>query len=204
MSEKKGGSIFIIILAIILFLGTIGGVWGYLIKTNKYINLGEKLRPFIQDIPVINMILPDSSAEADPTTFSRSELEEFYASLKAENESLAQKNSQLEGEVGPLKETEEKYNILLKEVATLKETITILEAKSSAAAIEAEKMKSLVKVYESMEAAEAAAILESMGSLNMNLVMNICKNMKSASVSEIMQEMDTDFAAILSERMLED
>ena len=204
MSEKKGGSVLVIIIAIILFLGTLGGVWGYLIKTNKYINLGEKLRPFIKDIPVINMVLPDSSAEAEPTTFSRSELEEFYAKLSAENEVLIEKNSKLEEEVIPLRETEQKYNILLKEVATLKETIAIFEAKSSAEATEAEKMKSLVKVYESMEAKEAAAILESMGSLNMNLVMNICKNMKSASVSEIMQEMDTDFAAILSERMLEE
>lgn len=202
--KKKGGSIFVIIIAIILFLGTIGGVWGYLIKTNKYINLGEKLRPFIQDVPVINMILPDSSAEAEPTTFSRSELENFYAELSAENKTLTEKNSKLEEEVIPLRETEQKYNILLKEVATLKETIAILEAKNSEAQTEAEKMKSLVKVYEAMEATEAAAILESMGSLNMNLVMNICKNMKSASVSEIMQEMDTDFAAILSERMLEE
>ena len=204
MSEKKGGSGLVIIIAIILFLGTIGGVWGYLIKTNKYINLGEKLRPFIQDVPVINMILPDSSADAEPTTFSRSELENFYITLSSEKEVLTQKNAELEEEVVPLRETAQKYDILLKEVAALKETIAIFEAKSSAEATEAEKMKALVKVYESMEAKEAAAILESMGSLNMNLVMNICKNMKSASVSEIMQEMDTDFAAILSERMIEE
>ena len=55
----------------------------------------------------------------------------------------------LEEEVIPLRETEQKYNILLKEVATLKETIAIFEAENSAQATEAEKMKSLVKVYES-------------------------------------------------------
>lgn len=203
MSEKKGSSVLVIIIAVILFLGTIGGVWGYLIKTNKYINLGEKLRPFIQDVPVINMILPESSADAEPTTIARGELERLYVELSSENKALSEKNSKLEEEIVPLRETQDKYNILLKEVNSLKETIAAFEAASSEEASEAEKMKAIVKVYETMEAKEAAAILESMGSLNMNLVMDICKNMKSAKVSEIMQEMDTDFAAILSERMIE-
>lgn len=204
MSEKKGGSGFLIFFAIIIFLGTLGGVWGYLIKTNKYINLGETLRPYLKDIPVISMILPDSSAESDPATFGRSELEKYYIELSSENEILAKKNSELEAEIIPLKEIETKYNILLKEVNSLKETIAVFEAESSLAASETEKIKSLVKVYEAMEASEAAAVLEQMGTLNINLVMEICKNMKSAKFSEIMQEMDVGFAAILSERIIED
>lgn len=207
MSNKKGGGSLIVIIAILLFFGTLGGVWGYLIKTNKFINLGEKLRPYIKDIPVISMILPDSSSEADPTTFGRTELERLYAELTAENKTLTEKNNTLEDEVILLRETETKYNILLKEVASLKETIAVFEAQNSVEASEAEKLenlKNLVKVYESMEAAEAAAVLEQMGTLNINLVMEICKNMKTSSFSEIMQEMDKDFAAILSERMIED
>ena len=105
-----------------------------------------------------------------------------------------------------LREVEEKYNILLKEVSSLKETIAVFEAQNSEEASEAEKLeklKKLVKVYESMDAAEAAAVLEEMGTLNINLVMDICKNMKSASFSEILQAMNVDFAAILSERMIE-
>jgi len=204
MSDKKGGSGIVIFIAVILFLGTILGIWGYLIKTNKYINLGDILRPYIQDVPIINMILPDSTADADPATFSRSELERLYSELLAENEILSKKNSELEEVVVPLRETEEKYNILLKEVNSLRDTVATFEAQSSLAASETEKIKSLVKVYETMEASEAAAILEEIGTLNINLVMNICKNMKSAKFSEIMQEMDKDFAAILSERMIED
>lgn len=204
MSDKKGGSGIVIVLAILLFIGTIFGVWGYLIKTNKYLNLGEILRPYIQDVPIVNMILPDSSAEADPTTFARGELENFYITLSAENEVLKQKNSDLESEIGPLKEIEGKYNILLKEVSSLKETIAVFEAKNSEQASEVEKISSLVKVYESMEAADAAKILEQIGALNINLAMTICKNMKSSSFAEILQAMDTDFAAILSERMIEE
>ena len=98
MSDKKGVNGIVIAIAVILFIGIFLGVWGYLIKTNKFINLGDKLRPFIQDIPVINMILPDSSIDADPTTFARSELERLYAELTAENEILSQKNDELESE----------------------------------------------------------------------------------------------------------
>ena len=206
MSEKIGGSGIAVIIAILLFLGTIFGVWGYLIKTNKFINLGEKLRPFIKDIPVISMILPDSNMEADPTTFARSELERLYIELSAQNKTLTDKTTSQEEELTTLREVEEKYNILLKEVSSLKETIAVFEAQNSEEASEAEKLeklKKLVKVYESMDAAEAAAVLEEMGTLNINLVMDICKNMKSASFSEILQAMTVDFAAILSERMIE-
>jgi len=207
MSEKKGVSTLVIIISVVLFLGTLGGVWGYLIKTNKYINLGEKLRPYIKDIPVINMILPEVSADVEPSTLSRKELEDLYVKLLDENEILNDKNSKSEEELIELRDTKTKYNILLKEVNSLKETIAVFEAQNSVDASEAEKqenLKNLVKVYESMEASEAATILEQMGTLNINLVMEICRNMKSASFAEIMQEMDKDFAAILSERMIEE
>lgn len=207
MSEKKGGSGIVVIIAILLFLGTIFGVWGYLIKTNKFINLGEKLRPFIKDIPVVSMILPDSDMEADPTTFARGELERLYVDLLSENKTLTDKTTSQEEELITLREIEEKYNILLKEVSSLKETIAVFEAQNSEEASEAEKLeklKKLVKVYESMDAAEAATILEEMGTLNIELVMDICENMKSASFSEVLQAMDVDFAAILSERMIEE
>ena len=52
-----------------------------------------------------------------------------------------------------------------------------------------------------MEVKESAAILEEIGELNISLVIDICKEMKTAKFAEIMQEMNTDFAAILSERM---
>ena len=59
----------------------------------------------------------------------------------------------------------------------------------------------MVKIYESMEPANAAGILEDVGELNISLVVEICKSMKAAKFSEILQEMDTSFAAILCERM---
>ena len=63
------------------------------------------------------------------------------------------------------------------------------------------KIANMVKIYESMEPANAADILEDVGELNISMVVEICKNMKTAKFSEILQEMDTSFAAILCERM---
>lgn len=203
MSEKKTGK-GIIIVAFLLSIAIVCGIWGFLIKTNKFINLGEKLRPYIKDIPVVCLILPELSLEVEPSEYGRPELENLYKEVTSKNKELEQKNSDLEEEVIQLRDYEEKYNILLKEVASLKEIVAAFEAKNSEEATQLEKITSLVKVYEAMEAAEAASILEEMGTLNINLVMEICKNMKSATFSSIMQEMNTDFAAILSERMIEE
>ena len=52
-----------------------------------------------------------------------------------------------------------------------------------------------------MEASEAAKVLEEVGELNISLVVDICREMKTATFAEIMQNMSTEFAAILSERM---
>ena len=54
-----------------------------------------------------------------------------------------------------------------------------------------------------MEPSNAAKILQDVGELNISLVLEVCEAMKTAKFSEILQVMDTDFAAILSERMAE-
>lgn len=204
--EKKSGGIGLIIFAFILALGIIGGVWVYLIRSNNFINLGEKLRPHIKDIPLISLILPPPLAEHDPTAYSREELEELFKKLSQENEQLSEVKTKLEEENTSLKLVEEKYGILLTEVEGLKKVVSTFDAASveeEKAAEEKINVSSIVKVYEAMEPAEAASVLESMGTLNISLVAEICNTMKSSKFAEIMQEMDTDFAAILSERMVE-
>ena len=205
--KKKSSGVGVIIVSILLVFVIIIGVWVYLIRTNKFINLGEKIRPFIKDVPLISLILPPPLDEQDTAAYSREELEELFKTLSAENERLTENRNKLEEENTSLKEVEEKYGILLTEVESLKKAVSTFEAASVEevkAKQEKESILSLVKVYESMEAAEAATILEEIGTLNISLVVDICKNMKSSKFAEIMQEMDKDFAAILSERMVED
>lgn len=204
--KKKSSGVGVIIVSILLVFAIIIGIWVYLIRTNKFINLGEKIRPYIKDIPLVSLILPPPLDEHDPTAYSREELEELYKTLSQENEKLTENKTKLEEENTSLKEVEEKYNILLTEVESLKKAVSTFEAASLEEVKEKEEKESianLVKVYESMEASEAAVILEEVGTLNISLVVELCKSMKSSKFAEIMQEMDKDFAAILSERILE-
>ena len=208
MSEtKKVNPVGIIIFAFLLAISIVIAIWVYLIRTNNFINLGEQLRPYLKDIPVVSLILPPPLEEQNPLGYSREELDELFKKLYQENQVLTETKEKLEEENTSLKEVEEKYGILLTEVESLKKAVSTFEAASVEevkAKQEKESILSLVKVYESMEAAEAATILEEIGTLNISLVVDICKNMKSSKFAEIMQEMDKDFAAILSERMVED
>ena len=119
---------------------------------------------------------------------------------------LQKKVSELKVQVSDRTELQEKYDILLKEVERQTEVIANYEKEEedrikAAEMNDDEKIKNLVKIYENMEVGEAAKILEEIGELNISLVVDICKAMKTATFAEILQNMSTEFAAILSERM---
>jgi len=195
--------VFAIILAFTIAIGS----WVYLIKTNKFFGLGELLRPRLKDVPIVCMILPEvTDPTTDPNLMAREEINEKYSKLLAENTELQKNISELKIQVADKKEVENKYKILLKEVERQSKEITKYENMAAENAAKAElsddeKIKNLVKIYESMEAAESAKILEEIGELNISLVVDICKAMKTATFAEVMQNMSTEFAAILSERM---
>ena len=204
---KKVNVVGIIIFAFLLAISTVIAIWVYLIRTNNFINLGEQLRPYLKDIPVVSLILPPPLDEHNPLEYSREELEELFKKLSQENEVLSENKAKLEEENTALKEVEEKYSILLTEVENLKKAVQTFDAATVEEVKDMEEKKhiaDIVKVYESMEPADAASVLESMGTLNITLVVDICKTMKSSKFAEVLQEMDTDFAAILSERMIKD
>lgn len=201
--EKKNISAGVVVFAIFLAFILAAGSCGYLIKSNRFLGLGELLRPYIKDTPVLCMLLPNVSDESDPYQFDRETLNVKYAEYYNENQVLKDKVKELEQNANDYSVLENKYEIVLKEVENLtaelkkrQEADLVLEDTT-----EAEKLKNLVKVYESMEATDAAKILEEMGELNISLVIDICKTMKTAKFSELMAEFDTDFAAVLSERM---
>jgi flagellar motility protein MotE (MotC chaperone) len=203
--ENSGGGKGIFVFALLLSLTIIFGVWGYLIKTNKFFGLGEILRPYMQNIPVISMILPAPPNPSDPLLFPREQLNEEYKKVLAEKQAITAQNEELLKEVASKKEIEDKYNILKKEVDILNKELETNKSQQSEEQLKqesTENIKNIVKTYETMDPAEAAKILEQMGTLNIELVIKICKQMKTSSFSAILQEMDTNFAAILSENML--
>ena len=205
--EKPKSSKPFLIFAIILAFAIAIGCWGYLIKTNKFFGLGELLRPRLKDVPIVCMILPEiTDPNADPDLMAREEINAKYSNLLLENTTLQKTLSELKLELANKQEVEEKYKILLKEVERQAREIANYEniAKENESKVEVdeeEKIKNLVKIYESMDASESAKILEEIGELNISLVVDICRAMKTATFAEVMQNMSTEFAAILSERM---
>jgi len=201
---KRGSAATAILVSILLVLLIVIGVWIYLMKTNKFIGLGETLRPYIKDAPVLNLLLPELPNESVPTLFGRDELEQKYIAIYNENKELIAKVETLEKELSEKEDVTQKYEILIKEVDSLNKQIT--ESKEQQIeqeeTIKEEELKNLVKVYETMDTGEAAAILEQIGALNIDLVITICKEMKTSNFAAILAEMDNDFAAILSERMI--
>jgi len=201
--EKKKTSKLVVLLAILIALGLAVGTCIYLIKSNRFFRLGEMLRPYIKDTPIICMLLPNPEDESNPDMYDRETLNRKYVAFFNENVELHKRVTELEQNAGDYAELEAKYEIAIREVENLTRE---LEQKRQAELLaadtaEQEKLDNLVKVYESMEAADAAEILEGMGELNISLVVDICKAMKTAKFSELLPEFDTDFAAILSERM---
>lgn len=195
-----------VIFAVILALAIAIGSWVFLIKTNKFFGLGELLRPRLKDVPIVCMILPEVTDPAtDPNLMAREEINAKYSELLSENTELQKAIAELRLEVEDKKELENNYKILLKEVERQSKEITNYEttiaSMEDTTADNSERLKNLVKIYESMEASEAAKVLEEVGELNISLVVDICREMKTATFAEIMQNMSTEFAAILSERM---
>lgn len=206
--EKPKSSRPFLIFAIILAFTIAIGSWVYLIKTNKFFGLGELLRPRLKDIPIVCMILPEiTDTSADPNLMAREEINTKYSKLLKENTDLQKTIVELKAQVSNKQEIENKYEILLKEVERQSKEISEYEAinaenEAKEQVDDKEKLKNLVKIYETMEVSEAAKILEEIGELNISLVVDICKAMKTATFAEIMQNMSTEFAAILSERMV--
>lgn len=206
--DKPKSSKPLVVFAIILALAIAIGSWVYLIKTNKFFGLGELLRPRLKDVPIVCMILPEvTDTTADPDLMGREEINSKYSKLLSENTDLQKKIAELEKQVADKEELQSKYEILVGEVERQSKQIAKFEAQELSNVAEKtdkeekEKISNLVKIYESMDASEAAKILEEIGELNISLVVDVCKTMKTASFAEIMQNMSTEFAAILSERM---
>lgn len=197
----------IVFFSLVLALAIAIGIWGYLIKTNKFFGLGEMLRPHLKDIPLICRILPDLPVGTEPDLMARDVINEKYTDLLNENVELHKKIANLETEVTTLKTVEEKYEILVKDLEKVSKELTGLKQENAENEAKekdnTEKINNLVKIYESMEVSNAADILEDIGEINISLVIEICRAMKTATFSEILQEMDVSFAAILSERMAE-
>ena len=161
-----------------------------------------------------------------------SQAKEMIAQLEAENQKLSQnnkalkeENSDLEKQIERLEVFEEAQNEFQKQKEEFYSEIvygenapdadTYIEWYESIDAANAESiyrqlllnqsadsdLKDLAKTYENMKPAEAAAVLEKMGD-NLDTVAEILKAMKADSRAKIMNEMDSDFAANVTKKLM--
>jgi len=127
-------------------------------------------------------------------------LEEWELKLREREKELDQKENELkkmEVQLLPLKEEVESR---MGELNDLQNSLAA-EAKKLAArekTLQDEKITHLVKLYSSMEAQKAAAILDK---LELDIVVRILGNMRGKSAGEIMAMMTPDRGAIISERL---
>lgn len=121
----------------------------------------------------------------------RKALQEEEARLKKERASLDTLKLEIEGKIAELTEVQKKIEADLNQKAALAEQ---QEKKTEDA--ESQKIKQLVKVYSSMKAKNAAAIVDKM---DMNVVFQVFSNMKGEQVGEILSYVNQDRAAKISE-----
>jgi flagellar motility protein MotE (MotC chaperone) len=98
----------VIIFALITSFGIIFGLLTYWFKNNLY-NSAELARPYIKDIPVINLMLP-VPPEEDPTILSREQLEEAYIKFYKENSELKTSLQTANNSINDLKKYKEDYD----------------------------------------------------------------------------------------------
>lgn len=154
-----------------------------------------------------------------------SKLEEENLQLSRNNKELKEENSDFQKEIERLKVFEDAQNVFQREKEEFyneivygeyaPDTDTYIEWYESIDAANAESiyrqlllnesadsdLKDLAKTYENMKPAEAAAVLEKMSD-NLDMVAEILKAMKSDSRAKIMDEMDPDFAANVTKKLM--
>ena len=210
-SESTGGNkllnILIVLIVIIIWLA----IFALLIKMNVG-GIGSMLRPYLKNIPGINMILPDATDEEvseesggkykslseaiDRINELEAQLEQYQNSDSADSSTIAE----LQAEVARLKTFEENaqyYQDLKdrfdKEVVYADNAPDIENYKKWYESIDSDK----AEAYAKMDADKAAAILEEMTG-DTNLVSKILNCMTSKQRAAVLAEMDPVYAAKLT------
>lgn len=233
--EKEGGllsklaSIFIAIIVIAIWLA----IFALLIKMNVG-GIGSMLRPYLKNVPVVNMILPEATdgetAEETGSSYKTlaealDRINELETQLKEyENNGSSERIAELEAEVARLKvfeenaeyyqqlkdkfDTEVVYTDNAPDIENYKTWYESIDSDNAAKIYEqvikdlaySEAVKEWASTFGSMEAANAAAILEEMTG-DTDLVADILLNLDTEVRAAIMAEMDTVFAAKLTKVM---
>ena len=121
-NEKEGGSGFVTALTVIIIVVIWLVIFGILIKTD-FMGFGSSvLAPVLEDVPVINRILPNSSSEGDSGSNGSATgiNDNVYDSLEAANAEIRELQAELIEKTEEVEENKETISSLKKQVSNLK------------------------------------------------------------------------------------
>ena len=216
-SESAGGNKFLNILIVLAVIIVWLAIFALLIKMNVG-GIGSMLRPYLKNIPGINMILPAATDEdiAKETggkyknlseAIDRiNELESQLDNYKNSDSSDSQTISELQVEIARLKVFEEnaQYYQDLKDKFDREVVYADNAAKLYQQVVkdlqESQRVKEWAEAYSKMDADKAAAILEEMTG-DTNLVAKILNCMTSKQRGAVLAAMDPVYAAKITKIM---
>jgi len=88
--KNKSPGFFTFLFPILLATTIIFGVWAYFIKSNKF-GLGEKYRPVLKNIPIVNIVLPPNPDPEAAEYMSADQLAQKYEELRNKNKEYLKK-----------------------------------------------------------------------------------------------------------------
>jgi flagellar motility protein MotE (MotC chaperone) len=135
-------------------------------------------------------------AEGEPPIFTQNEVD-VLEKLSARRQALDAREKDIAGHENLLKAAEDRIDKKIAEMKALQSDVKVMLQK-----IDAEddaKLKSLVKVYETMKPKDAARIFEQ---LDMPVLLGVVSNMKEAKIAAVMEAMDAAKAKTLTDALV--
>ncbi len=208
----------------LLFLAFLGGLVAVLVF--NVLDIRDKyLRQYLEQVPVINELLPPQSQSSIDDLKSKEELQAEIESLKSQidtlNSTVAERDKEIvtnKDEIERLKVFEDEYLQFLDDKlafdqivgsASSEDYIDYYEAMYPENAeriyadlkdinIDLTEFKDYIAVYSSMEPSDAASIMEEMMVTDIQLVVAILDELSTSFAGEILAEMPADKAATIA------
>ncbi len=133
------------------------------------------------------------STEGEPPIFTQNEVD-VLEKLSARRQALDAREHDLDQRENLIKAAEDRIDKKIAEMQALQADVKTMLAKIDEQ--DDAKLKSLVKIYETMNPKEAARIFEQ---LDMPVLLSVVTNMKDTKVAAVMQVMDPAKAKVLTD-----
>lgn len=170
----------------------------------KYASYRSKCKEFEAKITELENTVKELTVYKDNADGIKADADETRKQLAAQQAELDMKMKEYQELKAKIDEI-----IAGKDTAEFKDFYERLDSQNAAKVYEkvmeryvcSSEVKEFAKVYEGMDASKAATVLQKIGSSNMELVVDILKNMSKESSAAVMEAMRDDFAARVTQHL---